>query len=252
MWNPGGDSPEDLTRELARIQRYASGMQELLADAEARTPHQVDAVDRSEAVRVRLDQSGLPDLIEVVPDWQRWLAPEALGAAVVEAGNAAATRRLAIWSRAVNDSPWQERVDRLAVDADADVDLPAPAPVSAPGRAPTLSLDELMGEALYALDHLDEYIPAAPESIQGNGTDRTGELTLVLSKQGVMSCSADPRWLADQDGDALTYSFAEALRTARAALDRTERTERAETPASRLPDLFAEALANLQPRDGAR
>jgi hypothetical protein len=249
MWNPAGDTPEDLTRELARIQRYASGLRELLADAEARTPQQVDGADRNEAVRVRLDQAGLPDRIEASPDWQRRVPPDALGTAVVEAANLAATKRLAIWSKAVNESPWQERVDRLAGDADADLDGPPPTPLSVPTgnprQGPARSLDDLLDEAIYTFDHLDELVPPDPQSVQGTGTDRSGELTLVLSKQGLMACTADPRWLAEQDGVALTYALTEALTAARAALDRAERAT-APASANPLQGLFAEVLGALQ------
>ena len=66
---------EDLIRELVRLQRYASQLHALIAEAQAQAPRSARGTDSSGAVHVLLGPDGLPESIRVDPDWRQRLDP---------------------------------------------------------------------------------------------------------------------------------------------------------------------------------
>jgi hypothetical protein len=144
---------DDIVGQLRGLQRYAAGLRDSIAQAQAHAPGHAEATDRSGAVRVVLGPDGLPKSVRVEPDWQRRLDPAVFGDAVVEAFQAAAGERMAAWSQTLHDNGWRSHADRIHEDADDQepgaVDPLPPAMEVAPGvvevevAVPRLRLTEL-------------------------------------------------------------------------------------------------------------
>src|SRR5262245_59440547 len=82
-------------------------LRDLIRAAEAGVPERIEGIDRSGAVRIVTGVDGLPESIEVVPEWQRYLRPPALAAAITEAARNAAYLRRQAWSLALADPDLQ-------------------------------------------------------------------------------------------------------------------------------------------------
>jgi hypothetical protein len=237
----------DVLGTLQQFQRYAAGMQNLLAQAQAGMPERAEARDRSGAVRAVLGRDGLPESIVVEADWQQRLAADGFGAAVVEACQAAAGDRMAAWSRALHAEGLQARADRLR-DEPAVHSPPAPVDPLPPGlrrqadQARPRALEYLVEDVLQAADRVEEFAAASPLFATGTGADASGRLVVTVSQAGLVSCEAEPRWVGQQRGTALTSALREAIGRARADLARASQSP---DPAGGLDQLFAEALAIL-------
>jgi len=156
-----------------------------------------DATDRTGVVRVTLGADRLPTSIAVDEDWRTRLPPEAFARAVAQACQLAGERQFRAWAALPH-----EESDLDADDAVAD---PArPNGVQRPRDAEAVLADaiELLRDpALFA--------------VRNRGVGTVGKLTIVVTHTGFDSCTADPDWLAQRDGEELTAAFAAALAAAR-------------------------------------
>jgi hypothetical protein len=156
---------DDVLRDLRRLQQYAAGLRGLLTDADAHAPQQAAGADRTGAVSVLLGPDGLPNSVRVAPDWPQWVRPEDLGAAVLEAGQAAAGQRLAAWTEALDRTGWRSDADRLRETHPPSSDT---APVITPDPSPR-PLQDLAEDVLASFDTID-LVAAAPARGAGPAT----------------------------------------------------------------------------------
>jgi len=183
--------------------------------------------------------------LRVEPDWRRHLDAERFADAVVEAFQVAAGERMAAWSQTLH----QEVGGWKAGAVDGQVDQPAQSPAA--DQLPesiARALDNPQPRALYlladdaigALGRVEEIAAASPLALTGTGSSGAGRLTVTVSKVGLVSCTAQPRWVAQQSGSALTAALTDAQAAARADLDRAAQ---APAPAAHLDQLLADAVA---------
>lgn len=237
---------KDIVHELHQIQQYAAGLRRLLESAQAQVPTHSESTDRSSMIRVSLDADGLPASIRIEPGWQRRLSAEAFGTAVVEAGQAAMGARLEAWARGLQESGWIAEVDQFQEEVAAQY------PVAPAARPPAFTLDgaakkarpvdAVAEEVIRALDEVTSLVPAPPQASVGHGVDESGALTLTISRAGLVSCHADPRWVGKQSTASLSNALSEALAAARADLTRHPAHP---APSSGWDRLFVEALELL-------
>jgi hypothetical protein len=239
--------PEELMRELTQLQNYAAGFQTLLSSAQAAAPARSEGKDGTGTVSVSLGSDGLPQSFRVEQGWHSRITPESFGHAVLEAFQAAMGERLAMWTRTLDERGWREEVDELRADSPSRLSVPTtgqiPPAFRCPEPAPNpRSIEVVAEEMIKAFDNVRDVSPSRPQAATGTGADRSGKLTLTLSRTGLVSCTADARWVADQTAARLMTSLGEALAAARAEL--AQRGDQA-APSSGLHELFAEAFALL-------
>jgi hypothetical protein len=209
-------------------------------------PRSAEGADGTGAVRVSIGSDGLPTSIRVEADWDRRLEPEAFGTAVVEAFQAAMGERLSEWSRTLQEDGWQTQVDRLQADVDRKPSAATSGTIPPAFRRPVTnprprSLGELTEDMIKAFDNVDT-VAARPVAATGTGTSARGKLVLTLSREGLVSCVAEPRWVSDQTAARLMNALGEALAKAKDELaDFADDTE----PARPLDSLLGEVLALL-------
>jgi hypothetical protein len=230
---------EDILRELAQLQRYASSLQQLMTAAQAKAPEQADGADSSGAVRVLLGSDGLPRSVRVQPDWRQRLDPRNVGSAVQEAFQAATGQRMAVWTAALDDDGWREKVDRLRDDPG---DAPPPALRRDTQQAPPRAMDVVVEDALDAMDHAERFANPPAFSARGTGSAASSQVTVTLSPAGLVSCVVDASWAGQQTAGDLANALTAALAAARADL---AHAAAGPDPAARLDGLFTEALGIL-------
>lgn len=236
---------DELLAELAQLHDYAQGLQGLLATAREAAPAASSGSDRTGTVTVALGPDGLPESFQVRPDWHRTIAAAAFAGVVLEAFQAAVGERLKAWTGTLDDQGWRASVERLETDARPAGRIP-PA-----FRCPTTdprSVDAVTEDMIKAFDDVHRFAEAGVATATGRGADRSGNLTLVLSAAGLVSCTADADWVSTQSAAALMNALGAALRAARADLAR-----RPEQPSRSdgLDSLLGEAFALLRdPRLG--
>jgi DNA-binding protein YbaB len=236
---------EEIMAQFAQIQRYAAGLQGLLAEAQAMAPGRSQGADRNGAVHVTIGPDGLPSSFRVAPDWKRKIEADTFGSAVLEACQAAIGDRLSVWTHALADDGWQDRVERLKGGA-ADPAPPSQAPARIPPalrnavqRARPRPADQLAEEVLGALDNVEQFTPS---SASGSGSAAGGKLTVTINTTGLTSCTADHKWVSRQTAALLMNELGAALAAARADLQtQSQRTE----PATEMDRLIAESLSLL-------
>ena len=236
----------DLLAALRQFQRYATATHNLLAQAEARVPNRVEAADRSGAIRVVLGGDGLPESIVVGADWQHRLTAAGFGAAVLEACQIAAGKRMTAWSQTLRADGLRVRADRLRdepyTQSSAPVDPLPPDLRRRVDSARPRALEHLADDVLRAADRVAEFAETARFVATGTGADASKRLTVTVSNAGLMSCTAEPRWVTWQPGEGLTAALRQALRMARTEL---ARASQGTVSTVGLDELFAEALAIL-------
>ena len=221
---------DEVLRDLARLRRYGSGLQNLLGELQRMAPERSEGTDPSGAVRAALGPDGLPETIRVSPYWKEKAQPDELAAAVTAACLAAMRQRGAQWSETMRGSGWQQRLDRLAAEAGtagagtagagtaeagtaAEHDDPVPPAFRRANGGPSRPLDVLAEESISLLDAAMRPVPAPQPG--GAGTNRGGTLEIALSAGGQVSCRADARWVAQQSGAQLSAALSDALAAAR-------------------------------------
>lgn len=235
---------DDLMRELTQIQQYATGLQGLLATAQAEAPRSSEGTDRTGTVRVFLDSDGLPSSFRVEFGWNRKIAAEHFGGAVLEAFQAAMGERLAVWTRTLEEQGWQAQADQLRLDLE---EASTPGDIPPAFRQPTevvnpRPIDQVAEDMIKAFDQVGSFAAPSPQATTGTGSSRSGKLVLTLSKGGLVSCTADSEWVSAQTAATLMNALGEALSAARTDLENS--TPRP-APSGSLDRLVAEALALL-------
>jgi hypothetical protein len=184
--------------------------------------------DPTGAVVVVLDSRGLPESIDLAPNWRRLVGAEGLAAAVTQAGHHA------VEARNEADAPqlraWLHEVTEAVANAH-----PEDAPVRSMPSHFTPERAELISRAFEATLRLEE---RRLRGAAGGGTVGQGRLTLSLDDQDCLVCEADAEWVGRQDPDELSVAFDSALASLRA--------DRAET--DRLQQAASTAVAQLLPR----
>ena len=212
---------EEIARDLARINKYAAGLQQLMAELQEASPGSSQGVDHTGAVQAVLSRDGLPKAIRVQANWRGRLDPRSFAAAVTEASEVAMRERGLAWSRELERSGWQQRAGRLAADSASAPPMPSgavpPAFQRAHGARPR-SADRLAEEVIDLAGTAIRAAKAPRHSPRGEGKNRGGTLVLTLSRGGQVSCQADPRWVAGQSGHQLTEVLSAALAAARQEL----------------------------------
>lgn len=242
---------DDLLAQFAQIQRYAAGLQGLLAEAQAVAPQHSEGTDKSGAIRVRLGPDGIPTSFSVSGDWARRLEPAAFGPAVVEACEAAIGHRLEEWTGSLDEDDWQDKVERLKGGPNDTT-----APPREPGRIPPAlrqaveeaeprRLDLLAEEMIAAFDNVESFVPPPVEPASGS----IGKLTITLSSTGLTSCTAESRWVSGQSAAGLMNALSAALTQARTDLENGVTDEE---PATGLDRLLAQTLSLLNSPDRLR
>ncbi|MGH3811574.1 MAG: hypothetical protein ACRDUV_03825 [Pseudonocardiaceae bacterium] len=240
--------PDELMRELAQIQQYAAGLQDLLATAQAEAPRSGEGTDGTGSIRVFLGPDGLPNSFRIESGWNRKIPAEGFGDAVLEAFQAAMGERLAVWTRTLEEQGWQAQADRLRVDLDEQPSVSGQEEVPSAFGHPVEDVtprpvDQVAEDMIKAFDQIGDLAGRPPQASGGTGSSRSGKLVLTLSRAGLVSCTADPEWVSAQTAATLMNALGEALTVARADLENS--TAQA-APSGSLDRLFAEALALLR------
>jgi hypothetical protein len=239
---------DDLMRELAQIQQYAAGLQGLLATVQAEAPRSSEGTDRTGTIRVFLDSDGVPSSFRVESGWNRKIAAEHFGGAVLEAFQAAIAERLAVWTSALNEQGWAAQADQLRLDLEEQPAVSTPREIPPALRRPTevvnpRPIDQVAEDMIKAFDQVGSFAAPSSQATTGTGSSRSGKLVLTLSKTGLVSCTADSEWVSAQTAATLMNALGEALSAARTDLENS--TPRP-APSGSLDRLFAEALALLR------
>ncbi|MGW5647441.1 hypothetical protein ACWEV3_37045 [Saccharopolyspora sp. NPDC003752] len=193
----------DPVARLEPLGRRLRAARSSLTNAARAASRDVEGVDRTGAVRVRLDADGIPVAIRVRPRWFEKLAADEFAGAVAEAADAALTRRMASWGDFLAE-------ERRAPD---ELDRPGTPAELRPEGAPR-DLDVLIEHMLTSLDEARR--PRAV--VRGIGTAAAGKLTLTVAETGKSSCAADPEWIGPLGGARLTHALSDALIQARTNL----------------------------------
>jgi hypothetical protein len=241
---------EKIARDLARINRHAAGLQQLMADLQQASPESSQGVDRTGTVQAVLGRDGLPEAIRVQANWRGSLDPRSFAAAVTEASEVAMRERGLAWSRELERSGWQQRAGRLGADSASAPPMPSgavpPAFQRADGARPR-SAERLAEEVIDLAGTAGRAARAPRRSPRGVGKNRGGTIVLTLSRGGQVSCQADTRWVAGQSGHQLTEALSVALAAARQELAASSASPSSEGDfAGRQQQLLGEIFATLE------
>jgi hypothetical protein len=242
---------EEVTRELAALQRYASDLQAMIAAAQADAPAGVEGTDATGAVRITLRSDGLPESVQVAADWQPRLGAIGLGAAVGEAHLGAVQQRMTSWVTQLDEDGWRSRVDGLQPATQHQPAGPGGVP-RAPGSSPLTGRAPLAGAAPRPLGDLVREFERVADGIAesthprvaatGTGANSDQTVTITLSVAGQVSCTVDDRWADRRSGAEVSRALDEALTAAREEL---ARAVAAPDPTVALDRLLDEVMAHL-------
>lgn len=233
---------DDLLAELTQLHDYAQGLQGLLATARQAAPAASSGSDRTGTVTVVLGPDGLPESFRVRAGWHRDVAPAAFAELVMEAFRTAVGERLKAWTDTLDEQGWRDGVDRPRTDAAAGPAGRIPPALRHPAADPR-SIDAVTEDMIKAFDDVHRFAESGVRTATGRGADRSGNLTLVLSAAGLVSCTANADWVSTQSAASLMNALGEALRAARADLAR--QPEQA-SMSEGLDSLLGEAFALLR------
>jgi len=225
---------DDFLETARRLRERAGGLQSLAAELRGLdVPRPVTGVDDSGAVAVTVDADGGPQSIVVQRGWHRWLTPEQLAPAVLDAyGRATAGAADALLS-ALDGEPLREAL----TDADRRA---APAgerpPTGGAVRDPTMLTEEILQAV--AANRTGDVRPAGHV---GRSAERA--VVVTVGAAGLLDCEVDARWAADREAGELNAAFAQALREAGQEVAAARSRDAAE--AGHLDDLARQALATL-------
>lgn len=205
------------------------------AEAEASPSSRTSKTDRTGSVTVTLGADGLPEALQVTPDWEQKVQPQKFAAAIGEAANAAMMAQM---------NTKAENLLHARGQGQDSVTLPGlPQPVRRDKPRP---LDVLVEDALRLFAEAEQFRPAQPA--QGTGRAAEGRFSVTLVDGGGITCSADPRWVSGKSPTMLAEAFRQAVSEARSSLAGT-RSYGASSPGSptaELQEVFGEAMSLLQ------
>jgi hypothetical protein len=233
---------DEMTASFTTLQSRAASLARLTDAARKLAPPSGSGTDNSGLIAVRVGQDGIPKSVRIDRRWQRRIAPEKFGAAVVAASQAAVANRLSRWARALRESGWISEFDDL--DRATPVPPAALSAMPAPPRARLRPIEVIAEELITTLDSIaDLSTDPGTSAATGTGTDRAGKLTITVSSIGLVSCRVDARLVARHSVATLMTAVAEALTAATTELANAPKRAIA-MPA--LTALLDEALALLQ------
>jgi hypothetical protein len=211
---------EEILGDLQRLSHRGARLRHLFADVGQAAPAQSQGSDRSGAVIAVLAPDGLPDAIRVHPNWQDRLLAAAFAAAVGEACAVASFNRATAWARALDSSDWHQRLDELDRPEAA---YPGPGPYpEAPGplggSMGSEPSEDLVENAIRALDAAMSRAVRVPQMRRGTGANGERTLAISLTPGGQVSCQADPRWVVRQTPMVLERALNAVLTSARRSL----------------------------------
>jgi len=214
-----GDNAFDVDglRELQREARRITAGLAQVDDPDARA----DGWDGSRTVRVTMDGSGRLVDAEVGSSWRDVLGPAELGAAVVQAVDAAETERMDAWTRATVRPADDVTDDSVGIGPwTADFDPAGGASRFRSLRDPAVqeSTRELYYLAMDAIDRLGEVTRSMAQMtadvVHGHSPDRL--VTVTVHSGRVVAVDFDQSWLRQAAGAEIT----QRLRAAFSAVDR--------------------------------
>lgn len=208
----------EIIRDLVQMQQFARGIQELLAAAQRGAPARSEGEDRTGSVNVTLGADGLPDSFRIRQGWSRRIAADKFGAAVMEAAEEAMSARMAAWAQDLREQGWEDKADQLRcgdqeLSGETSVDFRGPT-----GGRHGRSIGEITEDMIVALDGAMAVEPSAFKASDKTGVGTSGKLSLTLSASQLVSCIAEPDWVAGQTAARLMNALAGALAKARANL----------------------------------
>ncbi|GLY01715.1 MULTISPECIES: hypothetical protein [Actinoplanes] len=224
---------DEMMRRLSLLHAETARWGDLAATFTASAPRQAEGSDESGRVTVTLGANGLPRSIRVRNDWTRYLRPDRLGSAVMDAATDALRRGMQDWAYELDDRGWRGRL--RDVEDERFHREPIGQPRSPAGLARELGeLTEDVIRALQTTRSADQEQSAEPVKGTGGG----GHVAVVLGPAGLTACTVDAAWAERNSGDDITAALGRALRTAEAAVP---------APLTRGPDdLLGTALATLR------
>jgi hypothetical protein len=165
-----------------RARRISAGMAQV-----ANPDLRAKGWDGTRAVRMTVDNSGGIVDVEVGLSWRDVLAPAELGAAVVEAVNAAEAERMEAWERATKEEPEPWTPDFA--------DLPMPSPRDPAVLESTRALYYLAMNAIDRLREVSRTIGEVPaETVRGQSPDK--RVTITADGGRVVDVEFDESWLS--------------------------------------------------------
>ncbi|MFC7308995.1 hypothetical protein ACFQVC_32920 [Streptomyces monticola] len=236
---------------MAKAQQAAAHLHEVMGAMQRNQPEAAEGSDAQGAVQVRIGQDGLPQYISVATDWHRRSRPEALGSAVAEACQAAASELMAAWAQGLQRTDLDRKLD------DLERGEPSHSPGAATPAAPTSttqqdwqhvnprSMGQLSEDVISALSDLSN-LDAQPTDVHtATGRDSARNVTITLTSSSLASCDVDAQWASNQTAVRLNRAFDEALADALAGLRESARSGNEANTSQTVDTLLAEAMALL-------
>jgi DNA-binding protein YbaB len=196
------DGLRDMQR---RARRLSAGLSQGL-DPRART----DGWDKSRTVRVTMDGSGRIVDAQIGPSWRDAVGSAGLGAAVVEAADAATAERMESWTQAM-----EQPVDDVPDDfEDPSADLNPSRSLRDP--AVLESTRELFHLTMDAIDRLSEVTRSMDELTvdQVSGRSPDGRVTVTVESGRLASVDFDQSMLREMTAVEITQRLRAALSAA--------------------------------------
>ena len=208
---------------VARLSRYLPTLQALASAAPE--PGRVTATDATGTIRVGIAPDGLPETIEIGPEWRRTIGAHGLGAAVTEACQNGQTRQSEQFAQTMTDSGWVRRFTEV-LDFLTGAGPPPPDLVTGP---PPAAPAAMLQESTWVMEQLaeisDSYVadPDGPDLGEYTATSAYGQLTVTRTSSGVVRCDVDVDWAARQsDVEDLANAFVTAFASLRATFAAAE------------------------------
>jgi hypothetical protein len=198
----------------------------------AQVHQRVDGHDSSGCLTVSLADDGLPDMVRVSADWSTRIGAAGFSGAVLEAARDASARRAVLLSQSRQMPPGQTD----------DRDVPVAGASNGPADRPP-PLRVLVEEAICELEKINQLPLSTFAPATGTGTDGGENLSVTLSQEGLVSCTAASEyWLVRQGGQALGSALTGAVAAARVDLARALAEP---DPSARMDQLFNDLLTVL-------
>jgi hypothetical protein len=230
---------DDLMAQFATMQKHTAALRLLLSDAQERAPRESSGTDETGAVQVVLGPDGLPSTMRVDPSWQQAIGPAGVGSAVMDAFQAAVKERMDVWTEALAEDGFQDRVEEMKRGRAPESRVPAafrkPVPKVVPRPIGAVAEDMFVA--------FDKVRTSPPSNDPAAGADRSEKVTITLSTNALTACTVDAEWAEEQSGTEVTEALGEALRAAKRQLAQSGANR--VDPAGGLDGLFAETMALL-------